>query len=113
MAALAVVIALLRLAGYRVRRTETDVLPAEERGAGAAIQRAWLPVGNAGFRRTGSAIFPIAVGWRGVMLADGGIADPLHYRATLAPEPTDALSLPEIAGTGRRRAQHAFLWPLQ
>ncbi len=45
----------------------------------------------------------------GAVLADGGIADPLHYRhLALAPEPTDTIPH-EIAGTGRRRAHTRFL----
>ncbi len=66
----------------------------EERDAGAA-PACRLPVGDAGFRRTGAMAGRSLARLAGHVLADGGIADPLHIATLLAPEPTDTIPSPK------------------
>ena len=94
MAALAVVIAFCSASQDIVfDARKTDVLPAEERGAGAAISVLGYR-GYAGFRRAGPLACRPLSRLAGNVLADGRSADPLHFATLFAPEPSDVIPVP-------------------
>ncbi len=86
------------------------MLPAEERGAGAAISVLGYRLG---MLVSGGLALWLAdrwLGWQGMYWLMAALLIPCIIATLLAPEPTDTIP-PEIAGTGRRRAATRFLWP--
>lgn len=95
MAALAVVIAFCSASQDIVfDARKTDVLPAEERGAGAAIS----VLGYRPGMLVSGGLAPVACRplsrLAGDVLADGGAAGTLHYRHAAGPEPSDVIPVP-------------------
>ncbi|CCI78552.1 unnamed protein product [Klebsiella pneumoniae subsp. rhinoscleromatis SB3432] len=114
MAALAVVIAFCSASQDIVFDAwKTDVLPAEERGAGAAISVLGLSPGDAGLRWTGPVACRPLSRLAGDVLADGGAAGTLHYRHAAGARTERRYPGPQIARAGGSRTAARFFRPQQ
>lgn len=85
---------LLGVAGYCVRRPKTDVLPAEERGAGAAISVLGY---RTGMLVSGGLALWLAdryLGWQGMYWLMAALLVPCIIATLLAPEPSDVIPVP-------------------
>ncbi|MGA0421203.1 hypothetical protein ACO2XV_01430 [Escherichia coli] len=100
MAALAVVIAFCSASQDIVFDAwKTDVLPAEERGAGAAMSVLGLRFRDAGFRRPGLWLADKWLGWQGMYWLMAALFDPLYYRDVACTRTNRHHSCAQNAGT--------------